>query len=89
MEHIKNEKLTVSICAASDDFYRQLLRRDFKVLSQLSEFQSTFKKSTKREGLPNGTNCQIFPRHVERIVFFCFPDLGPDRPVAIGPRIKT
>ena len=69
MEHIKNEKLTVSICAASDDFYRQLLRMDFKVLSQLSEFQSTFKKSTKREGLPNGTNCQIFPRHVERIVF--------------------
>ena len=66
MEHIKNEKLTVSICAASDDFYRQLLRMDFKVLSQLSEFQSTFKKSTKREGLPNGTNCQIFPRHVER-----------------------
>ena len=75
MEHIKNEKLTVSICAASDDFYRQLLRMDFKVLSQLSEFQSTFKKSTKREGLPNGTNCQIFPRHVERIVFFLFSRL--------------
>ena len=84
MEHIKHEKLTVSICAASDDFYRQLLRRDFKVLSQLREFQSTFKNPPKEKAYQMEQTVKFFLGMLNAL-FFCFPDLGPDRPVAIGP----